>query len=97
MYYFESNVIVTHLCFQPNMSTADRKKKNFSFSRKFPFMKSKDNIGSQEELSTDERKLRIVWEHSPALVYFVLIEESLEFSAKKENFVNYFVTSKFSR
>ncbi len=64
MYYSESNVIVTHLCLQPNMSTADRKKKNFSFSRKFPFMKSKDNIGSQEELSTDERKLKTVVERS---------------------------------
>ena len=38
------------------MSTADRKKKNFSFSRKFPFMKSKDQIGSDEQLSTEERK-----------------------------------------
>ena len=41
------------------MSTADRKKKNFSFSRKFPFMKSKDQIGSDEQLSTEERKLHI--------------------------------------
>ena len=41
------------------MSTADRKKKNFSFSRKFPFMKSKDQIGSDEQLSTEESKLHI--------------------------------------
>ena len=32
----------------------DRKKKNFSFTRRFPFMKSKDHSGS-EEVSCDER------------------------------------------
>ena len=36
--------------------TADRKKKNFSFSRKFPFMKSKDQSGSEDAISADERK-----------------------------------------
>ena len=49
-----------NLYLQPNMSTADRKKKNFSFSRKFPFMKSKDQIGSDEQLSTEERKFYII-------------------------------------
>ncbi|XP_045483674.1 disks large 1 tumor suppressor protein isoform X4 [Harmonia axyridis] len=37
-------------------STLDRKKKNFSFSRKFPFMKSKDDKsedGSDQELAND--------------------------------------------
>ncbi|XP_048247341.1 disks large 1 tumor suppressor protein-like isoform X6 [Haliotis rufescens] len=39
-----------------NQSAAanDRKKKNFSFSRKFPFMKSKDHSGS-EDISADEQ------------------------------------------
>ncbi|XP_064638199.1 disks large 1 tumor suppressor protein-like isoform X5 [Lineus longissimus] len=32
----------------------DRKKKNFSFSRKFPFMKSKDQSGSEVDVSADE-------------------------------------------
>lgn len=36
-------------------STLDRKKKNFSFSRKFPFMKSKDD--KSEDGSDQERKL----------------------------------------
>ena len=31
------------------------KKKNFSWSRRFPFMKSKDQSGS-EDVSADERK-----------------------------------------
>lgn len=35
-------------------STLDRKKKNFSFSRKFPFMKSKDD--KSEDGSDQERK-----------------------------------------
>lgn len=40
------------MCFQ--QSTLDRKKKNFSFSRKFPFMKSKDD--KSEDGSDQERK-----------------------------------------
>lgn len=36
-------------------STLERKKKNFTFSRKFPFMKSKDD--KMEEGSDQERKL----------------------------------------
>lgn len=36
-------------------STLDRKKKNFTFSRKFPFMKSKDD--KNEDGSDQERKL----------------------------------------
>lgn len=35
-------------------STLDRKKKNFTFSRKFPFMKSKDD--KNEDGSDQERK-----------------------------------------
>lgn len=35
-------------------STLDRKKKNFSFSRKFPFMKSKDD--KSEDGSDQERE-----------------------------------------
>ena len=34
--------------FASGSSTVDRKKKNFSFSRKFPFMKSKDQISGDE-------------------------------------------------
>lgn len=37
---------------QMSMSTLERKKKNFSFTRKFPFMKSRDNIDD----ASDERK-----------------------------------------
>nr|AUG84417.1 Dlg [Platynereis dumerilii] len=37
------------------MGTSDRKKKNFSFSRKFPFMKSKDQSGSEDAISADEQ------------------------------------------
>ncbi|KAL5004521.1 hypothetical protein ScPMuIL_017977 [Solemya velum] len=37
----------------------EKRKKNFSFSRKFPFMKSKDQSGS-EDVSCDERKSRDV-------------------------------------
>jgi len=37
------------------MSTLERKKKNFSFTRKFPFMKSRDNI---DDLNSEgERKI----------------------------------------
>jgi len=36
-----------------------QKKKNFSFSRRFPFMKSKDQSGSGEEVSCDERMYMI--------------------------------------
>uniref|UniRef100_A0A182SH11 Disks large 1 tumor suppressor protein n=1 Tax=Anopheles maculatus TaxID=74869 RepID=A0A182SH11_9DIPT len=38
----------------PGVSTLDRKKKNFSFSRRFPFMKSKDD--KNEDGSDQERK-----------------------------------------
>lgn len=39
--------------FLQQMSTLERKKKNFSFTRKFPFMKSRDNI---DDTSEGERK-----------------------------------------
>ena len=42
------------LNFQP--AGVDKRKKNFSFSRKFPFMKSKDQSGSEDAISADERK-----------------------------------------
>jgi len=35
--------------FEQQMSTLERKKKNFSFTRKFPFMKSRDNIDDVSE------------------------------------------------
>lgn len=40
-------------------STLDRKKKNFSFSRKFPFMKSKDD--KSEDGSDQERECLETW------------------------------------
>lgn len=40
--------------FSVQQSTLDRKKKNFTFSRKFPFMKSKDD--KSEDGSDQERK-----------------------------------------
>ncbi|XP_053404132.1 disks large homolog 2-like isoform X2 [Mercenaria mercenaria] len=42
-----------------NVTLNDRKKKNFSFSRRFPFMKSKDQSGS-EDISCEERTRRWV-------------------------------------
>lgn len=52
-------VVVCSECFMltvlfQQQSTLDRKKKNFSFSRKFPFMKSKDD--KSEDGSDQERK-----------------------------------------
>lgn len=44
---------------QQTLSATDKKKKNFSFSKRFPFMKSKDQSGS-EDISADERKLPTV-------------------------------------
>lgn len=38
---------------QQSLSATDKKKKNFSFSKRFPFMKSKDQSGS-EDISADE-------------------------------------------
>lgn len=38
------------------MSTLDRKKKNFSFSRRFPFMKNRED-GKNEDGSDQEREL----------------------------------------
>jgi disks large protein 1 len=49
----------------PQMSTLERKKKNFSFTRKFPFMKSRDNI---DDVSEGERKNLILSTHWRFLV-----------------------------
>ncbi|KAF0306043.1 Disks large 2 [Amphibalanus amphitrite] len=38
-----------------DMSTLERKKKNFSFSRKFPFMKSKEDVKSDDSSDNDPR------------------------------------------
>ena len=40
------------------MPANEKKRKNFSFTRKFPFMKSKDMSGSEDALNTEglERK-----------------------------------------
>ena len=45
--------------FFSQQSTLDRKKKNFSFSRKFPFMKSKDD--KSEDGSDQERECLETW------------------------------------
>lgn len=38
-----------------HMNSNEKKKKNFSFSKRFPFMKSKDHAVG-EDISADERK-----------------------------------------
>lgn len=55
-FYYETKIKTLHLQNSPKqMSTLDRKKnKNFSFSRRFPFMKSKDE--RNEDGSDQERK-----------------------------------------
>lgn len=45
---------VSRFCLFFQQSTLDRKKKSYSFSRKFPFMKSKDE--KSEDGSDQERK-----------------------------------------
>lgn len=52
-------------CSDLQQSTLDRKKKNFTFSRKFPFMKSKDD--KNEDGSDQERKYLLQFD-----LYFVL-------------------------
>ncbi|XP_050404710.1 disks large 1 tumor suppressor protein isoform X4 [Patella vulgata] len=51
----------------------DRKKKNFSFTRKFPFMKSKDQSGS-EDVSADERGFE------PILSYEAVVQQDLKYT-----------------
>lgn len=65
-------------------STLDRKKKNFTFSRKFPFMKSKDD--KNEDGSDQERK---------SFYYFLLANLSYNdiqctISAHSLSKINYF-------
>ncbi|XP_059172698.1 disks large homolog 4-like isoform X2 [Physella acuta] len=62
----------------------DRKKKNFSFSRRFPFMKSKDQSGS-EDVSADERNPHSDSEASyrgdePILSYETVIQQELKYT-----------------
>ena len=38
-------------------STLERKKKNFSFSRKFPFMKSKEDVKSDDSSDNDRKSI----------------------------------------
>lgn len=49
-------IFFAFVCLQ--QSTLDRKKKNFTFSRKFPFMKSKDD--KNEDGSDQERKSSLI-------------------------------------
>ncbi|XP_046566015.1 LOW QUALITY PROTEIN: disks large homolog 2-like [Haliotis rubra] len=69
-----------------NQSAAanDRKKKNFSFSRKFPFMKSKDHSGS-EDISADERSVASDNDTSyrgdePILSYEAVLQQELRYT-----------------
>ncbi|BFZ06610.1 hypothetical protein BsWGS_09649 [Bradybaena similaris] len=62
----------------------DRKKKNFSFSRRFPFMKSKDHSGS-EDVSADERNPHSDSEASyrgdePILSYEAVVQQELKYT-----------------
>ncbi|GFS14248.1 disks large-like protein 1 [Elysia marginata] len=62
----------------------DRKKKNFSFSRRFPFMKSKDQSGS-EDVSADERNHHSDSETSsrgdePILSYETVVQQELKYT-----------------
>lgn len=50
-------------------STLDRKKKNFTFSRKFPFMKSKDE--KNEDGSDQERKSVFVFGETVVIRKFI--------------------------
>lgn len=56
---FQANKSVSSSPPPPNNQgtlTADKRKKNFSFSRRFPFMKSKEHSGSEDAISGDECK-----------------------------------------
>lgn len=57
--------MIIHLLPMFQQSTLERKKKNFSFSRKFPFMKSKDD--KSEDGSDQERKYIILTPPSTSL------------------------------
>ncbi|KAK2167781.1 hypothetical protein LSH36_24g09014 [Paralvinella palmiformis] len=49
------------------MNTADRKKKNFSLSKKLPFMKSRERSGSEDALSADEPGEEVVLSYEPVV------------------------------
>lgn len=53
--FWQFDELMLTVLFTLQIPLNDRKKKNFSFSRRFPFMKSKDQSGS-EDISCDERK-----------------------------------------
>ncbi|KAL3847162.1 hypothetical protein ACJMK2_018088 [Sinanodonta woodiana] len=59
----------------------DRKKKNFSFSRRFPFMKSKDQSGSEdisaEERAESEASFR---GDEPILSYEAVVQQELKYT-----------------
>ncbi|XP_043236903.1 disks large 1 tumor suppressor protein-like isoform X2 [Amphibalanus amphitrite] len=52
--------VVFHGKTSSDMSTLDRKKKNFSFSRKFPFMKSKEDVKSDDGSEENDREIHSV-------------------------------------
>ncbi|XP_063430161.1 disks large 1 tumor suppressor protein-like isoform X5 [Mytilus trossulus] len=58
---------------QQSLSANDKKKKNFSFSKRFPFMKSKDQSGS-EDISADERG------EEPILSYEAVVQQELKYT-----------------
>jgi len=63
------------------MGTSDRKKKNFSFSRKFPFMKSKDQSGSEDAISADElNESPSKAGEEPVLSYEAVVQQELKYT-----------------
>jgi guanylate kinase len=55
-------------------STMDKKKKNFSFSKKLPFMKSRERSGSEDALSADEPG------EEPVLSYEAVMQQELKYT-----------------
>ena len=73
--------------FASGSSTVDRKKKNFSFSRKFPFMKSKDQISGDETSDAEgecQRRLLFL-SYSPNFPNLLLTTLVLTYHDEKNN------------
>lgn len=59
---------------QQKLEAERKKKKNFSLTRKFPFMKSKDQSGSEVDISADESF------EEPILSYEAVVQQDLKFT-----------------
>lgn len=78
----ENIIVIGNKVLNFQVSTLDRKKKNFSFSRRFPFMKSKDD--KNEDGSDQERKYYLAF---PCLLHGNICEATtLSSSRTKENY-----------